>query len=125
MGGLKNESIARTTDGIKPPQKIRRKDGNSVARNVITELRIIKLEKKHPEMLFLDSEADGLYYAASAGDQRIAILGNGGTIILNRAQMYALCREGMEVFNAYAGRGNRRTLAVAIKENKQKSEEEK
>ena len=88
-----------------------------------TEYRIIRLEKKHPDILFLDSEAEGLYYASCAGDKRLALIGTGGIVILNQKQAYALSKELMDVFNTYSNRGNRRTKAKSALENKREEEE--
>lgn len=88
-----------------------------------TEAKIMKLEKKHPDILFLDSEANGLYYATHAQDDRIALISTGGVILLNREQMYALCREGMDVFNYYHSRGKVARKA-AINETREKMKHE-
>lgn len=68
-----------------------------------TETMIIKLEKKHPEMLFADSEADGLYYATCEDDDRIAVLCGSGRVVLNIEQAYALSKEVIKMWDYYVG----------------------
>lgn len=68
-----------------------------------TETMIIRLEKKHPEMLFADSEANGLYYATCEDDDRIAVLCGSGKVILNLEQAYALSKEVVKMWDYYVG----------------------
>lgn len=89
-----------------------------------TEQEIIKLENKHPEMLFADSEADGLYYVTCEDDDRIAILCGGGRVILTIEQSYALTRELMSMHNLFFGRcrKNGQDLQEEKRGRKKKSE---
>ncbi len=89
-----------------------------------TELMIIKLEKKYPEKMFIDSEARGLYYASNPYDGLIEVFCSGGSIKLTRGQMYALCKEGNYIYDTYAKNGHVNTKAVKIKRYKENNSDE-
>lgn len=79
----------------------------------VTELDIIKFEKKHPDLLLQDSAAQGLYYATKREDFRIAVLSTGGMILLNKEQAYALAEEIKYMFDTYTTRGHAKTKALS------------
>lgn len=79
----------------------------------VTELDIIKFEKKHPDLLLQDSAAQGLYYATKREDCRIAVLSTGGMILLNKEQAYSLAEEIKYMFDTYTTRGHTKSHALS------------
>lgn len=69
-----------------------------MSRKKTTENRIKALCKKYPNMRFVDSNENGLYYAVCPNDDRLAVICGGGTAIFTLEQLYAMTKEAIEVW---------------------------
>ena len=73
----------------------------------MNENSIEKLTRKHQDILFVASDANGLYYGTCKEDpNRIAVIGDSGITILNKEQVYAIAQEIEEIYAMYSGKGS-------------------
>ena len=71
-----------------------------MAHRTTTEEMIVRLEKSHKDIRFIDSQVNGLYYATAPGDDRIMLLCGGGRCILTLEQLYAVSKEAFEIWDS-------------------------
>lgn len=71
----------------------------------MNENTIEKLTRKHQDILFVASEANGMYYGTHRDDpDRIAIIGDAGITILKAEQVHAIAQEIEEIYAMYSGK---------------------
>lgn len=73
----------------------------------MNEIDLDKFQRRNPNILLIQSNANGMYYGVTKNDKnKILLIGEKWYTILNREQAKALVSEIEEVFDSFAGKEN-------------------